>query len=122
MFGTGWSTEEISRDLADKMDRREGAIERKALRSKRRTTVVSPFQTRDVESFEGPELQKPRPKSEPEKEDLRSLLESVLLLAEDPKRALKVKIGDVIVYLEEPDGKIVLKATSYDQLLKTSRE
>ena len=88
MLGRGWSNEEISRDLADKMDRREGAIERKALRPKRRTTVVSPPQTRDVESFEGPEPQKPQPKSEPGKEDLRSLLESVLLLAEDPKRAL----------------------------------
>jgi hypothetical protein len=42
MLGTGWSNEEISRDLADKMDRREGAIERKALRPKRRTTVVNP--------------------------------------------------------------------------------
>jgi hypothetical protein len=88
MLGRGWSNEEISRDLADKMDRREGAIERRALRLKRRTTVVSPPQTRDVESFEGSEPQRPRPKSEPGKEDLRSLLEAVLLLAEDPKRAL----------------------------------
>jgi hypothetical protein len=53
MLGGGWSTAEISRDLADKMDRSEGAIERRALRLKRRTTVVSPPQTRDVESFEG---------------------------------------------------------------------
>jgi len=37
MLGRGWSTEEISGDLADKMDRSEGAIERKALRPKRRT-------------------------------------------------------------------------------------
>jgi len=81
MLGRNWSTAEISIDLADKMDRSEGAIEGKALRPKRRTTVVSPPQTRDVESFEGPEPQKPRPKSEPGKGDLRSLLESALLLA-----------------------------------------
>ena len=81
MLGRNWSTAEISIDLADKMDRSEGAIEGKTLRPKRRTTVVSPPQTRDVESFEGPEPQKPRPKSEPGKGDLRSLLESALLLA-----------------------------------------
>ena len=45
-----------------------------------------------------------------------------ITIVKDVQEKLKVKIGDVIVYLEEPDGKIVLKATSYDQLLKTARE
>lgn len=65
MLGRRWNTEEILRDLADKMDRCEGAIERKALRLKRRTTVVSPPQTRDVESFEGPEPQRARLTKQP---------------------------------------------------------
>ncbi|PIU59407.1 hypothetical protein COS86_04400 [Candidatus Bathyarchaeota archaeon CG07_land_8_20_14_0_80_47_9] len=92
MLGRGWSTAETSRDLADKMDRSEDAIERRSLRLKRRTTVDSPPQTRDIESFEGPEPQKPQPKSEPGKEDLRSLLESALLLAEDPKHKPALKL------------------------------
>jgi ABC-type phosphate/phosphonate transport system substrate-binding protein len=44
-----------------------------------------------------------------------------ITLVKDVQEKLEVKIGDVIVYLEEPDGKVVLKATSYDQLLKTAR-
>jgi ABC-type phosphate/phosphonate transport system substrate-binding protein len=42
-------------------------------------------------------------------------------LVKDVQVKLKAKIGDVIVYLEEPNGKIVLKAVSYEQLLKTAR-
>ena len=43
-------------------------------------------------------------------------------LIKDVQERLKVKVGDLIVYLEEPDGKIVLKAISHEQLLKTVRK
>jgi bifunctional DNA-binding transcriptional regulator/antitoxin component of YhaV-PrlF toxin-antitoxin module len=43
-------------------------------------------------------------------------------LVKDVQEKLKVKVGDVIIYLEEPDGKIVLKPISYEQLLKTARK
>lgn len=45
-----------------------------------------------------------------------------ITLVKDVQEKLKVKIGDVIIYLEEPDGKIVLRATSYDQLLRIARK
>jgi len=45
-----------------------------------------------------------------------------ITLVKDVQEKLKVKVGDIIVYLEEPDGKLVLKATSYEQLLKTARK
>jgi hypothetical protein len=64
MLGRSRSTDEISRDLADKMDWLEGTIERRAIRLKRRTTVSSPPQTREVEFFEGLEPQKPQLGSE----------------------------------------------------------
>jgi hypothetical protein len=35
---------------------------------------------------------------------------------------MKVKVGDIIIYLEEPNGKITLKATSLQELLKTARK
>ena len=41
-------------------------------------------------------------------------------LVKDVQERLKARVGDVILYLEEPDGKIVLRAISYDQLLKTA--
>ena len=41
-----------------------------------------------------------------------------ITLIKEVQRKLKAKVGDVIVFLEEPDGKIVLKAASYEQLLK----
>ena len=43
-------------------------------------------------------------------------------LIKDVQERLKVKVGDLIVYLEEPDGKIVLRAISPEQLLKTVRK
>ena len=43
-------------------------------------------------------------------------------LVKEVQERLKIEVGDVIVYLEEPDGKIVLKAVSYEQLLKTVRK
>jgi hypothetical protein len=42
-------------------------------------------------------------------------------LVKEVQEKLKVKVGDMIAYLEEPDGKIVLRAISYEQLLKTAR-
>jgi len=45
-----------------------------------------------------------------------------ITLVKDVQEKLKVKVGDVIVYLEESDGRIVLKAVSYEQLLKTVRK
>ena len=45
-----------------------------------------------------------------------------ITLVKDVQEKLKVKVGDMIVYLEEPDGKIVLRAVSYEQLLKTARK
>lgn len=45
-----------------------------------------------------------------------------ITLVKEVQEELKVKVGDVIVYLEEPDGKIVLKATSYEELLRTARK
>jgi len=43
-------------------------------------------------------------------------------LIKDVQERLRVKVGDMVVYLEEPDGKIVLRAVSQEQLLKTVRE
>jgi AbrB family looped-hinge helix DNA binding protein len=37
-------------------------------------------------------------------------------LIKEAQEKLKVKVGDMIVYLEEPDGKIVLRPISYEQL------
>lgn len=45
-----------------------------------------------------------------------------ITLVKDVQKKLKVKVGDVIVYLEKPDGKIVLRTISYEQLLKTVRK
>lgn len=45
-----------------------------------------------------------------------------ITLVKEVQQKLKAKIGDIIVYLEEPDGKIVLRAISYEQLLKTVRK
>ena len=45
-----------------------------------------------------------------------------ITLVKEAQERLKVKVGDVIVYLEEPDGKIVLKATNYEELLRTARK
>jgi len=45
-----------------------------------------------------------------------------ITLVKDVQERLKVKVGDMIVYFEEPDGKIVLRAVSYEQLLKTARK
>jgi hypothetical protein len=45
-----------------------------------------------------------------------------ITLVKEAQQRLKVKVGDVVVYLEEPDGKIVLKATSYEELLRTARK
>ena len=42
-------------------------------------------------------------------------------LVKDVQERLRTKVGDIILYLEEPDGKIVIKAVSYEQLLKTTR-
>jgi len=42
-------------------------------------------------------------------------------LVKEVQEKLKVKVGDMIAYLEESDGKIVLRAISYEQLLKTAR-
>ena len=43
-------------------------------------------------------------------------------LVKEVQEKLKVKVGDMVAYLEEPDGKIVLRAISYEQLLKTIRK
>jgi hypothetical protein len=43
-------------------------------------------------------------------------------LVKEVQEKLKVKVGDMVAYLEEPDGKIVLRAISYEQLLKTARK
>lgn len=45
-----------------------------------------------------------------------------ITLVKNVQKKLKVKIGDIILYLEEPDGKIVLKPVSYEQMLKTMRK
>ena len=45
-----------------------------------------------------------------------------ITLVKDVQEKMKIKVGDVIVYLEEPDGKIVLEATSYQELLKVARK
>jgi len=45
-----------------------------------------------------------------------------ITLVKDVQEKLRVKVGDMIVYSEEPDGKIVLRAISYEQLLKTVRK
>jgi len=43
-------------------------------------------------------------------------------LVKDVQERLKVRVGDIVIFLEETDGKIVLKAVSYEQLLKTMRK
>ena len=43
-------------------------------------------------------------------------------LVKEVQEKLKVKVGDMVAYLEEPDGKIVLRTISYEQLLKTVRK
>jgi len=45
-----------------------------------------------------------------------------ITLVKDVQEKLRVKVGDMIIYLEEPDGKIVLRAISHEQLLKTIRK
>lgn len=42
-------------------------------------------------------------------------------LVKDVQERLRAKVGDIILYLEEPDGKIVIKAVSYERLLETTR-
>ena len=44
-----------------------------------------------------------------------------ITLVKDVQERLKAKIGDVVLYIEEPDGRIVIKVVSYDQLLRTTR-
>jgi len=41
-----------------------------------------------------------------------------ITLVRGVQEKLKAKIGDVIVYVEEPDGKVSLRAISYEQLLR----
>jgi bifunctional DNA-binding transcriptional regulator/antitoxin component of YhaV-PrlF toxin-antitoxin module len=45
-----------------------------------------------------------------------------ITLVKEVQEKLKVKVGDIIIYLEEPNGKITLKATSLQELLKTARK
>jgi bifunctional DNA-binding transcriptional regulator/antitoxin component of YhaV-PrlF toxin-antitoxin module len=45
-----------------------------------------------------------------------------ITLVKEVQEELNVKVGDVVLYLKEPDGKIVLKATSYEELLRTLRK
>jgi bifunctional DNA-binding transcriptional regulator/antitoxin component of YhaV-PrlF toxin-antitoxin module len=45
-----------------------------------------------------------------------------ITLVRDVQEKIKAKIGDVTVYLEERDDKIVLEATRYKQPLKTTRK
>ena len=42
-----------------------------------------------------------------------------ITLIKEVQEKLNANIGDVILYIEEPDGKIVIKVGSYDQLLRT---
>lgn len=43
-------------------------------------------------------------------------------LVKDVQEKLNVQVGDVIIYLEKPDGKIVIKATSYEQTTKNYKK
>ena len=45
-----------------------------------------------------------------------------ITLVREVQRKLKTQVGDLIVYLEEPDGKIVIRAISTEQLLKSSKK
>ena len=44
-----------------------------------------------------------------------------ITLVKDVQKKLEAKIGDIILYIKEPDGKIVIKAASYNQLLRITR-
>lgn len=43
-------------------------------------------------------------------------------LVKGVQERLKVKVGDVVLFLEEPNERILIKAVSYEQLLKTTRK
>ena len=45
-----------------------------------------------------------------------------ITLIKEVQEKLKAEVGDLVVYLEEADGRIVLKAVSPEQLLKTARK
>lgn len=45
-----------------------------------------------------------------------------ITLVREVQRKLKTQVGDLIVYLEEPDGKIVIRAISTEQLLKNVKK
>lgn len=43
-------------------------------------------------------------------------------LVQEVQQKLKTQVGDLIIYLEEPDGKIVIRAISPEQLLKNVKK
>lgn len=45
-----------------------------------------------------------------------------ITLVREVQQKLKTQVGDLIVYLEEPDGKIVIRAISPEQLLKNVKK
>jgi bifunctional DNA-binding transcriptional regulator/antitoxin component of YhaV-PrlF toxin-antitoxin module len=45
-----------------------------------------------------------------------------ITLVREVQQKLKTQVGDLIVYLEEPDGKIVIRAISPEQLLKNLKK
>lgn len=44
-----------------------------------------------------------------------------ITLVKDVQEKLKAKIGDVVLYIEDSEGRIYIRAVSYDQLLRITR-
>jgi hypothetical protein len=92
MLNQGKEASDIARDLASKLDRTEEAVKGRVRKLKRRLSVgPEPMPTHEKPVEASPE-RRGEPRSEPGEGDIRCLLESALLLAENPKHKPALKL------------------------------